>query len=536
MSFVHPIFFWLLIPLVLFGYLRFQKRASAVAELHPAVLLENRRSLLVRLAPFIALFWMIVALARPVTTTPMPHHAKQGETIFLAIDASASMMAQDLKPSRYEFAKRSIEALLRRDNTHRFALLAFTTNALILSPPTRDKALIEAALAAFRPDFVLTHGTSLAQLLRYVAKFEGEEKKLVIFSDGGDGGDLDALLQQAKRGKITIYGVACATRRGATIPTARGPLRDESGRIVISMLNPLLADLSIESGGAFIEKKDPEAVAEAIEGALGDRRLEEAEATVRTQEWFWVPLSLGLLFFLAGTLGWRTTGRWRWGWRRWIAAGSAAILCTMPAKAGVLDLWHLKRGYEDYAKGSYEAALSHFKAVSPPTFESRYAQASTLYRLGAYKKAGRLLMGLKSSDPDLKRRVWYNLGNCAAKLGHYESARDYYAKALALGFDKDAMANLETIAFLKEKRAKKPASHANRRLKAASTSGGGARKKSASQRHGGRMGQGSGSQNSASGGTLGMKIPKNRTQKRMPMSSKVYEMINKGYVHEKMPW
>ena len=532
MTLLYPEFFWLLIPLALFGWLRYRQESSQALPIHPKVLIENRRTLFVRLAPFVALAWMLAALARPVVQSEKVEKTPGLTTLYLAIDASRSMRATDRKPDRFGFAKRTIEKLVEKDRSHRFALIAFTTNALILSPPTEDAELIHAALESFNPDFILTHGTSLKSLLETVAKLAGERKELVIFSDGGDGEEeVGELFAIARKSGVRIHGAACATRTGSKIPMGGGWLRDEAGRLVVSTLDPRLERLSLETGGAFVDEGNPEEAARAILESLEVTETESEEASIRTRELFWIPLLIGLLFYLAGTLSMRAPGR------VWAAI---SLLLGIQAQAGLTDIWRLEAGYEAYAQRRYEDAGKIFASIRPPLFESTYALANTYYRLGAWKRAGRLYLKCKTSDPELKRRIWYNLGNCAMKMGRYESAVDYYVKALQLGYDEDAVANLKTALFLKERRKKRIEPKADEKARPQSASGTAERKEEAGKKESSKsrakMGKGSGSSTAAKSTRIRKERAAAEAARRHPLGSRAYETINRGYVHEKRPW
>ena len=67
------------------------------------------------------------------------------------------------------------------------------------------------------------------------------------------------------------------------------------------------------------------------------------------------------------------------------------------------------------------------------------------YKAKEYKKAIELFTKIESTNPEIKQKIYYNLGNCAVKLKKYERAKIYYQKALGLGEDKDAKANLFTL-------------------------------------------------------------------------------------------
>ena len=564
MRLLFPEILWLLIPLALFGWLRYREALAVELPVHPRTILDNRRTLLVRIAPYVALGWMIVALARPVTVRERVEETPGLPTLYLALDASRSMQGTDLAPNRFAFAKAAIERLIEKDRRHRFGLLVFTTNALILSPPTEDRRLLRAALGAFNPDFILTHGTSLEALLRYVAKLSGERRELVIFSDGGDDENLGRLVAIAQDHGIRVDAVACATPEGSKIPDGNGWLR-ESGRLVVSVLNPQLGRLALETGGVFVDERDPVRAAEALMEELEPSREASRSERVRYGELFWIPLTLGIGFFLAGTLGFGAAGRRRdaksrrspasigdgvsspegprafgarWGGFRRIFAAVSLFLGLQQAEAGWLDLWRLHRGYEAYAKGDYNASKAIFEAIRPPLLESTYALANTYYRLGAYKKAGRLYLRCQSDDPAVKRRIWYNLGNCAMKLGHYKSARDYYVKALQLGEDPDALENLRLALFLQERRRKRVEARAEKKVAAQSGSGASEQREKGSKtsKSQARTGQGSGSRSSAESSRVGPKKERIEATERYELGSKAYELINKGYVHEKRAW
>ncbi|BDY13817.1 VWA domain-containing protein [Hydrogenimonas cancrithermarum] len=530
MTLLHPVFLWLLIPLALFALVRYHQYHLDTLPFRSEIVLENRRTPLMRLAPFIALAWMILSLARPVVTESRDITAPSPQTVYLAIDASRSMQARDRVPDRYEFAKTAIEKLLSIDNSHRFALITFTSNALILSPPTSDRELIHVALESFNPDYILTHGTSLDALIRYVARFGGnEQKRLVVFSDGGDGEYDASLVAFVRSHRIRIYGVACATRNGAKIPVDEGWLHDKEGHLVISMQNPALERLSIESGGETVDEKMPEVVAATLAERLEDPITSTASERVQYHEFFWIPLLLGILFFLVGTLSLS-------GLKRMLRL-PLVLLFGLHLQASILDIYRLHRGYEAYKTKKYREAEAIFREISYLQ-EGRYALANTLYREGAYKKAGRLFASIKAKKPAVKRQVWYNLGNCAAKMGHYKSAADYYIKALQLGYDPDAVHNLQLVLFLQEKMVRQIAPKANRHVKAVSRSGTADQSEKSGTKKGGnsRMQQGSGSDAASKTTVVGRRPSAQAASKRHPLGSRVYEMINKGYINEKKPW
>ena len=111
MSFVNPQFFWaLILPFVIFTFLittnkerlsrifdeKVLKRLSAADESMPLVV----RNVLMLLA----LFLMIVAMARPVIEKGEKTVDVEGLTLLTALDISGSMRSADIYPNRLAFA------------------------------------------------------------------------------------------------------------------------------------------------------------------------------------------------------------------------------------------------------------------------------------------------------------------------------------------------------------------------------------------------------------------------------------------------
>ncbi|WP_457595264.1 VWA domain-containing protein [Hydrogenimonas sp.] len=532
MAFLNPWVFWFLVPVALLALLQRERRKEAVSPLHEKIMLDTPASKRIYRLQIWALVLMVAALARPVVQHPSVVDDMSAAPVYLALDLSASMRATDRKPSRLAYAKRVIERLLERDENRPYGLFGFTTNALILSPATRDHQLVEAAIESLNPDYIITRGTDLASLVETVAKMPQKRKRLVIFSDGGEEREIGSLLRRCSESGIRVYAVACATSGGATIPGASGGLlRDKDGRLVISVQNPSLGELAEATGGVFIDTADASDAARQLADAL-DEDLFTARQEVRVgyTELFWIPLLPALLLYLASIVSLPAP-------LKRVGAAVALLLGMQQADAGLLDLWRLHRAYDAYARGDFNRTLSELGSVRERSLQRAYAEASAYYKTGAYKKAARILSSIRTDDPHLKAAILYDLGNCAVKIGRFESARDFYLKSLRLREDPDTEANLAAVLFVHQKRHKKPLVKANKAV-AASGKGEGSEKKSSGTS---RKSRSAGPGQSGSGGVR--KKGERHSQKsltagavKFPLGSKTYELINKGYIDERKPW
>ena len=163
------------------------------------------------------------------------------------------MKATDISPTRYDFAKETISALLQANPGDNVMLIAFTTNPLLLSPPTTDHALINIALENLNPEFILTKGTSLEKLFKKLSSMKIGHKNLVLITDGGEENNLEKLTTLVENADISLTILALGTKQGTTIQNKDGSLlKDKEDNLVISRVNPLLESLASSVSGYLL--------------------------------------------------------------------------------------------------------------------------------------------------------------------------------------------------------------------------------------------------------------------------------------------
>ena len=166
MTFEWPIMlvFLALIPLMVWFYLRLQKRRKQFLETHGArafIQPVSRRGAGFRrhIPPvvfFVSLAILLFALARPQTSVSLP---RIEGTIILGFDVSGSMAAEDMQPTRIEAAKAAAADFVKRQpSTVQIGVVAFSDNAFAVQLPTYDQDVVLAAINRLSPQ----RGTSLA--------------------------------------------------------------------------------------------------------------------------------------------------------------------------------------------------------------------------------------------------------------------------------------------------------------------------------------------------------------------------------------
>ena len=202
MGFLVPLalaFSALAIPILIFYMLKLRREEQVVSStmLWRQVLQDReanslwqrlRRNLLL-LLQLLALLLLVIALARPYV---LAADAAQGHVVVL-LDASASMQATDLTPSRFAVAKERARRLvdsLGQDDA--MTIIAVADVPRVLASLTNDRSLLRQALAGVRPGETEADWKSAFVLAASGAQ-QAADSTVVIVSDGGLPADLPPL-------------------------------------------------------------------------------------------------------------------------------------------------------------------------------------------------------------------------------------------------------------------------------------------------------------------------------------------------------
>ncbi len=510
MTLLYPLFLWLLIPLSTLFFIK--KDRHITTRVHLVILLL-----------------ITITLSRPVIKHGIQEQTVEAKDIIIALDVSFSMKAKDISPDRYTFAKETISSFLEDNPKDNIMLIAFTTNPLLLSPPTTDHTLINIALRSLNPEYILTKGTSLKRLFAKIASLPYEQKNLLLISDGGEESNLQALAEQIKKSEIQLTILALGTTQGKTIQKSDGTLlKDKEGNLVISRINPLLGQLTSHTGGSYIEAAStPEKTAEELQNIFAKQKLSQAvKKQYRYTEFYQIPLFIALILFII--LHTRAV--------KYLI--TFFLLLGIQAEASILDSYYLQKAYKSYQANDLNHTEALLQQIETPSLQSQFALANTYYKLCAYKKAIHIYNSIHTTSPKIKQKLYYNLANSYVKLKEYDKAKLYYTKTLQLGEEHDAKQNLALIA-LWETEKKKALGVAHPKSQNSDTHASDATQKSEEkqeQKEQTSSGSGSGGESKSGKKKDQKKLIMDAKEKKQPMSSKVYELINKGYIRETQPW
>jgi len=311
MSFVNPQFFWVMIvPLIVLAFLittnkerlsrvfdeKVLKRLSAADESMPLVV----RNILL----FIALFLMVVALARPVMEKGDKKVEVQGLTLLTALDISGSMRSKDVYPNRLEFAKKKMSTFFDAMPSDDIGVVAFAYSPFVLAPFTADKETLKMMIEGVDDSYISMGSTDFSALAEQVATLLEEKKPkiLVLFTDGGDEEAIAGFEDVLEANNIDLYVVLIGTKKGAPVLDENGtPLRTKEGNIAITQRHDALGEVAKNNGGTYVVastgKEDIKKLTTIIKNKY--KNQQQGEVTVKERvEYFYYPLGLSLFFLL----------------------------------------------------------------------------------------------------------------------------------------------------------------------------------------------------------------------------------------------
>jgi Ca-activated chloride channel homolog len=286
LSFRDPLFLLLLllVPLAVFLKTRREKRGDGALVVPTLAFVASARPtwrVRLRHLPFaLALLGysgLVVALARPRLGLERTESWTEGVDIFIALDASGSMAAEDFKPkNRFFVAKNAVRQFIEGRSSDRVGLLVFAGRSRTVAPLTTDRQMLLERLSALtlgdQGDGTAI-GMALGNALARLRPSKAKSKVVVLVTDGGNNAgeiDPDTAAGVAKALGVRVYTIGVGTVSGPVeIPI---PVRDpETGRLTerrvvanVDVDEALLQRISDATGGRFFRATDAKGLADTF--------------------------------------------------------------------------------------------------------------------------------------------------------------------------------------------------------------------------------------------------------------------------------
>lgn len=305
--------------LILFFILTWYARKRAIARFGDTALMQKiipqlskyKHSLKFGLL-LLGLSMLIIGWANPQWGMKKEKVKRKSSDIFIALDISQSMLAEDVRPSRLDRARQFAQNLVKKLKGERIGTIIFAGNAYLQMPLTTDYAAAQLFLKSANPNMAPSQGTAISDAIDLAERSFAEDNKyhkaLVIITDGEnhDQETMDRARTAAENG-LLIFTVGVGTTEGGFIPLDLGDgrtdyKRDQTGNPVRSRLDPQLITKLADAGNgaAFNLTDDTNEVVRQLRERIDkiEKRELEQRSFSEYNSYFQYFIALALLFII----------------------------------------------------------------------------------------------------------------------------------------------------------------------------------------------------------------------------------------------
>lgn len=314
-KFNDPQYLYLIfIPLIALAY-HFIKRKSVHIRFSGSESFAGvKKTLRVRLIglPYIlkalAVILMIIALARPQSTSESSKTSTEGIDIIIALDISTSMLAQDFKPDRFEAALEVAREFIAGRKNDRIGMAVFAGEAYTQCPLTTDYRILDELTRKIKMG-VIEDGTAIGSgIITSVNRLKNSDAKskvVILLTDGENNrGEVEpeTAAHVAAAMDIKLYTIGIGRER------APYPFKNPFGQTFLREVEfkideQMLSDLATITGGKYF-KADNENKLREIYSEIDEleKTKIEVKSFKRFHEKYHLFLLPGLLLLLGAVI------------------------------------------------------------------------------------------------------------------------------------------------------------------------------------------------------------------------------------------
>ncbi len=239
-----------------------------------------------RHVPFVlriaALSLIIVAIARPRSSTQMERVDTEGIDIVFAMDVSTSMLARDFQPDRLSAAKDIAIEFIAQRPSDRMGIVVFAGESYTQCPLTTDRATLINLMKEVQTDLIedgTAIGNGLATAVARMKDSDAKSRVVILLTDGVNNmGEIDPGMaaEIAKTYGIRVYTIGVGANGEAPYPV-QTPWGIELRNYPVEIDEPLLKDIASATGGRYFRATDNTKLSE-IYAEIG--QMEKTRTTV----------------------------------------------------------------------------------------------------------------------------------------------------------------------------------------------------------------------------------------------------------------
>ncbi|MFI3321149.1 MAG: VWA domain-containing protein [Rikenellaceae bacterium] len=311
--FENPQLFYLLliVPLMIGYYLykfRGGKAAITMSSVAAVKSLPKGVKYYLRHLPFllriVAIGLIVVAMARPQSSSDNQTISTEGVDIVLSLDISTSMLARDFKPDRMNAAKDVATKFILDRKSDRIGLTIFAGESFTQSPLTTDHASLINLLNQVESG-VIDDGTAiglgLATSINRLRESNAESKVVILLTDGVNNSGQITPITAAESAEA--LGVKVYTIGVGSMGTAPSPAIDAWGNITfvqakVEIDEDTLKQIAEITGGRYFRATDNQSLQNIYDeiNSLEKTKIDVENYTVYSEQFLlFALLALGAL-------------------------------------------------------------------------------------------------------------------------------------------------------------------------------------------------------------------------------------------------
>jgi Ca-activated chloride channel family protein len=312
-SFNNPEFFYLLLLLVpmIAWYIWKQEKAGAsirfssnmgFAKIPKSWKYYFRHSVFV--LQMLSLSALIVALARPQSSSNWSNTTTKGIDIVIALDISSSMLAMDFNPNRIQAAKDVATQFISGRANDRIGLVVFSGESFTQCPLTTDRAALTNLLRGLESGMIedgTAIGNGLATAVARLKDSNAISKVVILLTDGENNRGEIAPVTAAELAKtfgIRVYTVGVGTIGMAPYPF-QTPFGTQVRDVEVRIDEETLQKIAVTTDGKYFRATNNNKLAEIYQeiDKLEKSKIDVKEFSKKQEEYLKYAVA-GALFLL----------------------------------------------------------------------------------------------------------------------------------------------------------------------------------------------------------------------------------------------
>ena len=230
----------------------------------------------------VALSMIIIAIARPRSSSKMDKIDTEGIDIVLAMDVSTSMLARDFTPDRISAAKDIAIEFISQRPSDRIGIVVFAGESYTQCPLTTDRATLINLMKEIQTGLI-DDGTAIGNgLATAVARMQGSDAKsrvVILLTDGvNNRGEItpQTAADIAKTYGIRVYTIGVGANGTAPYPVIT-PWGVQMQDVEVEIDEDLLKGIAETTGGRYFRATDNTKLSEIYSEI---NKMEKARTTI----------------------------------------------------------------------------------------------------------------------------------------------------------------------------------------------------------------------------------------------------------------